>query len=402
MLIERILFNLLAVSLFIYIFFKMFQKNDTSYITVLVAQAVGTIVGFLEILWNTFWGYGVMMLEYLLAIILPIAIILLEKKGHNFTEILNVSIAKVCLFFRNTKVAKKRLIKLVELYPASHLGHKMLAHIYEKEGGTRKAIDEYVKVIELNKKDYDSYYQIAYLLETLDKKDEAIEMLNNLMNKKPDYYKASQLLGKLLCEKEQFKEAITVYMNALKYNPNDYDIYYDLGIAYTRLNDFSNAKICYEKAAELNSSLYNADYCLGMISLLYDDIDEAEKFFMEAIKGEQVEAKSYYQLSRISILKGMREQAINYLNIAIQMDTKYSKLAIKDPIFIPIQRYIPSPKEQFMQDQVEATMLKEKEIKAQEHLEKTYLVTGSISKNDIKKLHILENRDIEIEDRERE
>ena len=96
----------------------------------------------------------------------------------------------------------------------------MLAEIYVKEGGRRKAIDEYVKTIDIKKNDYDSYYEIAFLLNELDKKDESIQMLTTLVNKKPEYYKASILLGGLLCEKEIFKEAISIYENALKYDQN--------------------------------------------------------------------------------------------------------------------------------------------------------------------------------------
>ena len=60
----------------------------------------------------------------------------------------------------------------------------MLAELYEKEGGMRKAIDEYVQAIDLNKKDYQSYYNVANLLSGLGKKDEAAEMLFNLLEKK--------------------------------------------------------------------------------------------------------------------------------------------------------------------------------------------------------------------------
>ena len=63
--------------------------------------------------------------------------------------------------------------------------HKRLALIYEKEGGIRKAIDEYVQCIDLDNQDYDSYYKVSILLQDLDRKKEAIEMLNSLLNKKP-------------------------------------------------------------------------------------------------------------------------------------------------------------------------------------------------------------------------
>lgn len=181
-------------------------------------------------------------------------------------------------------------------------------------------------------------------------------------------------------------------MNALKYNPDNYEIYYNLGIAYTRLNDFQNAKSCYEKAAQINAILYNGKYCLGMIALLYDDIDEAERYFNEAIKSEDMEAKSFYHLSRIAVLKGEKEKAINYLNTAIDMEPTFAKSALADPVFIPIQRYIHVP--QNVSNIVEKERkIKQREEKAIEHLEKTYYLVGKISKNDIKRVKIIDKKE---------
>ena len=101
-------------------------------------------------------------LIYLLSIIIPIIIIYLEYKNINFSEIIYISLAKIMLFAGDSKTAKSFLIKLVTKYPESYFGHKMLAEIYESEGGMRKAIDEYVQVIDINKKDYNSYYKISY------------------------------------------------------------------------------------------------------------------------------------------------------------------------------------------------------------------------------------------------
>lgn len=389
---ERIIFNILAFYLFIYIFFKMIRKNDTIYITVLILQAIGISIGFIELIKNTYYGILPRIITYIISVILPFIIIFLERKGYNFSEYIYMAIAKICEITNNKKTAKRLLLNLVNKYPESYYGHKLLAEMYEKEGGLRKAVDEYVKVIDINKKDYNSYYKIAVLLNDFNKKDEAIEMLTNLVNKKPDFYKASELLGTLLCDKENFKEAINVYMNALRYNPNNYEIYYNLGIAYTRLNDFQNAKACYEKAAEINAILYNGKYCLGMIALLYNDIDEAEEYFNEAIKSEDVEASSFYHLSRIAVLKGEKEKAINYLNTAIDMEPKYAQKAVADPVFIPIQRYIHIP-QNLKNDEEKKTNLKPREKKAIEHLEKTYYLVGKISKNDMKKIRIMDEKD---------
>ena len=70
----------------------------------------------------------------------------------------------------------------------------MLAEVYEKEGGMRKAIDEYIKVLDIKGDDYKSYFKISKLLNDLERKDEAIEMLGILVKKKPELSEANEML----------------------------------------------------------------------------------------------------------------------------------------------------------------------------------------------------------------
>ena len=397
---ERIIFNILSFSLFIIIFFKIIKKNDTTYVVPLILEAIGIAVGLIEILLGRYLGTLIRVITYILAIILPVAIIMLEKYGINFSELLYVFLAKVFSALKKNKKSKQLLMNLINKYPESYNGHKLLAENYEKEGGMRKAIDEYVKAIDINKKDYDSYYKIAELLDNLGKKDEAIQMLNNLIHNKPDYFKASELLGRLLCEQENFKEAINVYMNALRYNKEEsFEIYYNLGIAYTRLNDFQNAKDYYEKAAAINALNYKGYYNLGLISMLYDDLDEAEKFFIEGMNVEDTEPECCYQLARIYLMRGEKERAINYLDRAINLDTSFAKRASEDPVFVTIERYIPKNINEIKRKKLSMTKA---EILAKEHLEETYALVGKISKNDLKNMNINKDKDIDIHREERE
>ena len=46
MIIERIIFNVLAFTLFIFMFAKMIGKNDTNYIPVIALQAMGIAISF--------------------------------------------------------------------------------------------------------------------------------------------------------------------------------------------------------------------------------------------------------------------------------------------------------------------------------------------------------------------
>ena len=138
------------------------------------------------------------MIIYTLSILVPIFIIILEKVDTNISDTIDIVIAKIYLVFGNTRVAKKKLIQILDRNAENYTAHKLLAGIYVKEGGQRKAVDEYLQVIDINPKDFESYYNVSELLIDLDKKDEAIKILADVLEKKPDYTDATVALGDLL------------------------------------------------------------------------------------------------------------------------------------------------------------------------------------------------------------
>lgn len=383
--IEKIIFSILAFILFTYIFlFKLIKRNDTNYLIILVSQAIGILINFIQIIFNCLEGNVFKIITYLLCIIIPIIILIFETNGINFSEIMSFIVSKFFIMLGNKKIAKKFLVNLVTKYKDSYIGHKMLAKIYENEGGMRKAIDEYVKVLDIKKDDYKSYYIISVLLNDLGKKTESIEMLENLIKVKPEFYKATELLADLLGQTEKYKEAINVYMQALKYYPENYEIYYNLGIIYTKLNDFQMAKDFYEQAAELNHNLYNAYYKLGQISLLYRDLDAAEENFAKAMYGNK-EADAYFQLSKIYIMKNQREKSIMFLNKSIELDSENYKKAKEEPIFFGIKKQIKKPESQEKKENIEKN---KKEMEIEKYLDNTYDITKKIDLDETSKYGI--------------
>ena len=142
MILEQLIFTVLAFGIFVYMFFKMFKENDTNYIGILIIEAIGISLNFVEVLKRIEFGPFWTIIKYILAILTPIAIMILDKKQIPLIHILSVVKAKFYLKLGNNKKAKEQLINLVSKYPENYIGHKMLAEIYELEGGMRKAIDE--------------------------------------------------------------------------------------------------------------------------------------------------------------------------------------------------------------------------------------------------------------------
>ena len=192
---EQLFFITFSVILFGIIFFKMIKKNTTEYIFILGLETLGIIIDGITILFDLNANIIVKIITYLTSIVLPIVVIILEYKNIDIINTLKFLKVKLYISLGNNKKAKDILLSIIEKDPNNYTAHKYLALIYEKEGGIRKAIDEYVICMEINKKDYDSYYKVATLLTELDKKDEAIEMLTNLIEKKPNYSNAAIVLG---------------------------------------------------------------------------------------------------------------------------------------------------------------------------------------------------------------
>lgn len=393
--VEKILFNILAFSLFTNIFImKLIKKNDTTYLTVIIAEAIGIAINFISILFGIWDGIFIKIIMYLLSIVLPLAVIILEKYGINISENINIAISKIYILFGNSKKAKEYLINSVTKHINSYRSHKMLAEIYEKEGGIRKAIDEYNKAVDIKKDAYDIQYKVAELLNDLKRKDEAVEALNNILDKEPNYIEVTNLLGNILCEQKKYKEAVSVYSAAIRYNPDNYELYYNLGLIYTMLNDFQSAKEFYDKAAQINHELHNGYYCLGKISLLYRDLQSAEEYFAKALMGE-LEADAYYELAKIYIIKNEKEKAIIFVNKAIELDGKYVDIVKNEPIFLIVKQYINLPINVLEESKKEVN-LNSKEIETINHIEDIYELTKSLSLNEIKR-NFAEKRKIQEE-----
>ena len=106
--IEKILFNLIAFSLFINIFLlKLIRKNDTTYLYIIILEAIGIAINFISILFNIWNSIFIKIVMYLLAIIIPILVIALEKKGINISESINMLISKIYSIFGNSKKSKE-------------------------------------------------------------------------------------------------------------------------------------------------------------------------------------------------------------------------------------------------------------------------------------------------------
>ena len=106
MLVEKIIFSILAFYLFLVMFFKMIKKIDAAYVAILILQAIGIAISFIEIIFTLQYNIFVKIIIYLISIVIPAIIIYLERKGKNFSEYIYISLAKFYRMTGNTKKSK--------------------------------------------------------------------------------------------------------------------------------------------------------------------------------------------------------------------------------------------------------------------------------------------------------
>ena len=373
-----IIFSVISLIIFIYTVVKLIKENNSNYLFALIPEFIGIIINFICIFFKIEPNAILLIIMYILSVFIPIIILILEKSEINLAEL--IGIVKVDYYKKKEQfdLAKKQLIKNVDKFPNNYLSHQKLAEWYEKNGELEKAEDEYLKVIELKPKKYENYYKLALIYNKDNKQNQAIELLKDVLKRKSDYLDASLCLGSILYETEMYKEAINVFQEALKYNPGEYKLYYYMGMTYTRINDFPNAKEYYKKAATINSTLNVAKLNLGQISLIFKDYDEAEKFFMECIENddEEIQAEAYYYLSKIKLINDQNELAVQYANIALELEPSLIEKMEKDIYFASILGKLKTKENKYVK-----TSLSKEEKKLINYLDNTYDVVQTLTSN---------------------
>ena len=138
---------------------------------------------------------------------------------------------------------------------------------------------------------------------------------------------------------------------------------------------------------------YNAKYSLAQIAILYKDLDKAEQYFEQTLECEDLQADSYYEISKIKLMKGQKEIAIKYINIAIDIESKrISEKIKKEPLFIPIMAKISIPFN--LEEKETKTKLNKAELVAKEHLENTTDITMNMGYINLKDVPLKEENKI--------
>ena len=75
MLAEQLIFTVISLAIFVYTFFKMIRKNDTSYVIILILEAIGIALNFIEFAFTIKLNMVLDIAKYVLSILLLMGLV---------------------------------------------------------------------------------------------------------------------------------------------------------------------------------------------------------------------------------------------------------------------------------------------------------------------------------------
>ena len=173
---------------------------------------------------------------------------------------------------------------VVKKSPNKARGHSNTGYLYDDNGLTDKAIEEYQIAIRL-KPDYaDAHNNLGVAYYNKGLTDKAIEEYQIAIRLKPDYIEAYYSLGAAYKDKGLTDIAIEYYRIALRINPDNADAHINIANAYDDKDMTDKAIEHYQIALKLNRDDPSAHYNLGVAYERKGLLDEAIKQYQTALR----------------------------------------------------------------------------------------------------------------------
>ena len=185
----------------------------------------------------------------------------------------------------------------------------------------------YKKAIAQYPTDWKLIFRYAeFLLDGLKNENEAISQYRIIIQQIP-FYTAYNTLGMLLSEKGNLDEAIEIYYKGIERKATGEKQHFNLALALEKKGDYKGAIKHCSKSLEINPQLTVLAYhLLARVLIICEEYDQAIQVLRKSIEFYPDNAHSHFGLGTLYIDKGEINQAINELNLVLELEPEH-KLA---------------------------------------------------------------------------
>ena len=234
---------------------------------------------------------------------------------------------------KNVEEAIKRIKKALKQNHNLESAHYTLARIYNDQGLSDLAIEEYNETLKLNPNKYEAFYALGKIYYNREDYKSAEINFYNAVKIKTDYVNGFFYLAQTKRRLNKLSGAKKYYKKVISLDPNVYLAYYSLGEVYRIGDDYFNAIIYYKRAIDLNSK-YNYHQKIGECYKKTNQSNKAIESFLKAISlnpGSSENDKiliieAYENLAEIEKNRGKYNEALKYIEKGLTIDNQSSLL----------------------------------------------------------------------------
>lgn len=227
------------------------------------------------------------------------------------------NLGNVELMQGNLNKAKEEYERALLLNPDNGIAHYNLGIVLYNQGNMRESLEEYNKALEelpnhpdiLNNKGL-CLIQMEQYVEAWELYQTALELLPEDEAILSNAASAAILLG-------EWNEVIEILTVLTEVAPNNFMANKTLGLLMFQEGDFEKAKHYLLEALQLQPDYMTGYYYTALSYLYLDEIDEGIQFLQSILERTSGDPDLCYLLARFYAKKGNTDQALNWLNTAV-------------------------------------------------------------------------------------
>lgn len=190
-------------------------------------------------------------------------------------------------------------------------------------GETDRAIDLYQRALKIDPDFVLARYDLAVTYRGMGEVDKAIAEYEKVLKINPRFPEALSNLGGQYFRKGDVKQAVAHFQKAIKVYPNFIQALSNLGAALNKQGNPKQALPHLKKALALDPEFAVAYFNLGNAYFAVGELDKAETAFNNAVEKGVDFLSLHWKLHEIHLKKGRRSQAIDELNLILQIDPEH-------------------------------------------------------------------------------
>ena len=196
----------------------------------------------------------------------------------------------------------------------------------------KEAIACYEETFKHEKPEAITYCYIAECYEKLKNFEQSLINYNRAVSLDPDLADAWIGMGIVLDQQDKLTEGIHYLKKAIVIDKSNADYWYVMGDAYQKLGFTEEAESAYQKVTELDPAIENIWIDYSNFVFEQGEKDRAVEILAQGIKHHPDNAEIHYRMSACLLWLGKKQEALTYLQNALQLDYKKHKEIFK---FLP-------------------------------------------------------------------